>query len=196
MGSFGQWSTQASDRAIVRVSYTISRHCFFAFTMKIFASARLPGAFTLALCTASAHAAGDSVPVAEDRLARLVADTVRPVMAQYDVPGMAVAVTVRGKSQVFNFGLASKADATPVTDTRCSRSGRSARRLRRRWLRTRRSVAPYRSQTRLASTCPDWRVAASMRSACWNSGRTAGGLPLQFPDAVTTSDQMLAYFKD
>ena len=37
-------------------------------------------------------------------------------MAEYKVPGMAVAITAGGQHRVFNFGVASKASGQPVTD--------------------------------------------------------------------------------
>ena len=166
--------------------------------MKIFASYRLlTVTAALALCTASAHAAGDGVPVAEDRLARLVADTVRPVMAQYEVPGMAVAVTVRGKSQVFNFGLASKADATPVTEHTLFEIGSVSKTF----TATLASYAAQRGAISFSDKASQYLpgLAGSSLDAIslLELGTyTAGGLPLQFPDAVTTSDQMLAYFKE
>ncbi|WP_428981285.1 class C beta-lactamase [Methylopila turkensis] len=51
----------------------------------------------------------------EDRLARIVDDAVRPLMAEHDVPGMAVGIAVGGQRRVFSYGVASKADGREVT---------------------------------------------------------------------------------
>ena len=39
-----------------------------------------------------------------------------PLMAQYDVPGMAVAITVDGRSFFFSYGVASRERNTPVNE--------------------------------------------------------------------------------
>ena len=44
-----------------------------------------------------------------------VQEAARGVMQQYNVPGLAIAVSVEGKQQFFTFGVASKLTATPVT---------------------------------------------------------------------------------
>lgn len=60
--------------------------------------------FFLALYGAgAARAAGDPTP-----LRRIVDDAVRPLMAEHAVPGMAIAVTVNGRSAVFHYGWASR----------------------------------------------------------------------------------------
>ncbi|MBP0651357.1 serine hydrolase, partial [Mycobacterium tuberculosis] len=43
-----------------------------------------------------------------DRLGRIVGAAIRPVMQEHRIPGMAVAVTIRGRRAVFNYGLAEK----------------------------------------------------------------------------------------
>lgn len=64
----------------------------------------------LALFPFGAHAVdAAAVRAAVDR-------AIEPLMARYDVPGMAVAVTVDGQALFFNYGLASKQDNVPVTE--------------------------------------------------------------------------------
>ncbi len=50
-----------------------------------------------------AHAAEGS---SQDRLAQIVNEAIRPVMEESNIPGMAVAVTIRGKRSFFNYGVA------------------------------------------------------------------------------------------
>lgn len=47
-------------------------------------------------------------------LREIVDAAIRPLTAEHDVPGMAVAVTVRGRAVFFNHGLASREDRRPV----------------------------------------------------------------------------------
>src|SRR5690606_12190056 len=62
------------------------------------------------LSPAASQAADDGrkISAAVDR-------AVRPLMKEYNVPGMAVAVTVDGQRYFFNYGIASKESGTPVT---------------------------------------------------------------------------------
>ncbi len=48
-------------------------------------------------------------------IADIVDRAVRPIMKQYDVPGIAVAVTVDGRPSFFSYGVASKESGAPVT---------------------------------------------------------------------------------
>jgi beta-lactamase class C len=41
---------------------------------------------------------------------------IRPLLSEYDVPGMAVAVTIGGRPLFFNYGAASRESGTPVTE--------------------------------------------------------------------------------
>ena len=50
------------------------------------------------------------------RLQAIVDQAIRPVVAEYDLPGVAVAVTIDGKASFFNYGLASREQQTPVTE--------------------------------------------------------------------------------
>jgi beta-lactamase class C len=67
---------------------------------------RLALALAVSSCL-SAHAAD---------LRGVVDQAIQPLMAEYDVPGVAVAVTVNGKTNFYNYGLASKESKTPVSE--------------------------------------------------------------------------------
>lgn len=49
-------------------------------------------------------------------LRRIVDETVRPLMAEQKIPGMAVAITIDGKSHFFGYGVASKESGQKVTE--------------------------------------------------------------------------------
>lgn len=44
-----------------------------------------------------------------------VDEVIRPVMLQYDIPGMAVGIVTRGGHYVFDYGVVSKETRKPVT---------------------------------------------------------------------------------
>lgn len=64
--------------------------------------------FFSTLATTTAVGQSDALTASVDR-------AFRPLLAQYDIPGMAVAVTVNGQRHYFNYGAASKQSAAPVT---------------------------------------------------------------------------------
>jgi beta-lactamase class C len=66
--------------------------------------------FALAACT---HAA----PLAErPAVERVVDATIRPLLAEHDVPGMAVAVTIRGQRHAFYYGVAARQQPPRAVD--------------------------------------------------------------------------------
>jgi beta-lactamase class C len=67
--------------------------------------------FAVCAITAVSHAADNQ----QDRVKTAVDRAVQPVMAKYNIPGMAVGVTVGGKAYVFNYGVASTETLKPVT---------------------------------------------------------------------------------
>lgn len=160
--------------------------------MSIFAHAakRLALAVTIYLvCGAGARAA-------DDPLARLVEDAVRPVMAEYDVPGMAVGVVVRGDSRVFSYGVASKADGREVTADTLFEIGSVSKTFTA-------TLGAY-AQARGALALSDMvsRRLPALAGTSFDrislldlATYVAGGLPLQFPDAVDTPDEMLAFYR-
>jgi beta-lactamase class C len=137
------------------------------------------------LASVPAQAAEDAAP-----LRTLVDATIRPLMARYDIPGMAVAVTVAGRAQVFDYGVASKESNTPVGDATRFEIGSVSKTLAA-------TLATYAQATGLLSLndhpgryVPQLKGRPIDRATLVELGTyTAGGLPLQFPDAVGEGDE-------
>lgn len=154
------------------------------------ASRTLLVAFALLRCTA-AHA------LDEGRIRSAVDNTIRPVMSRHDIPGMAVALTVDGRTYVFNYGVASGQSQAPVTDTTLFEIGSVTKTL------TATLAAYASSQGKLSLDDHPSRYVPSLKGAAIDKATvlhlatyTAGGLPLQFPDAVQGDAAALAYFRD
>ena len=148
---------------------------------------------TFAVCVA-ALAAGQCL--AQDQMATLVNAAVRPVMQAQGIPGMAVAVTVNGKPHYFNYGVASKESAQPVTENTLFEIGS----LSKTFTATLAAYAQASGKLSLADKAsqvwPALRGSAFDHISVLQLGTyTAGGLPLQFPDAADSADKMLGYFK-
>ncbi|BFT64558.1 class C beta-lactamase [Pseudomonas moorei] len=121
---------------------------------------------------------------------------VRPVMQAQGIPGMAVAVTVSGKPHYFNYGVASKEHAQPVTENTLFEIGSLSKTF------TATLAAYAQASGKLSLSDKASQVLPALRGTAFDhisvlqlGTYTAGGLPLQFPDAADSADKMLGYFK-
>jgi beta-lactamase class C len=136
----------------------------------------------LACPAASAEADGPPLRAAVDAV-------ILPLMARYDIPGMAVAVTLDGHAQVFDYGLASRQAGTPVGAATLFEIGSVSKTLTA-------TLATYAQATgRLSLSDHPGRYVARLKGRPIDQATllhlatyTAGGLPLQFPDDVADDD--------
>jgi len=136
---------------------------------------------------------------ATDDMAKLRAATdaaIRPLMAKYDVPGMAVAVTVDGQPTFFSYGVASREKNTPVSEATIFEIGS----ISKTFTATLASYAQVMGKISLddhpGKYMPELAGSAINKASLLHLGTyTAGGLPLQFPDEVPGNDQTSAYFR-
>ncbi|MBS0444987.1 MAG: serine hydrolase [Proteobacteria bacterium] len=132
-----------------------------------------------------------------DRVHAAVDAAIVPLMSAQDIPGMAVAVTVDGRSYVYSYGVASKETKVPVTAGTLFEVGSVSKTFTA-------TLAAYAEATGKLSLDDH-----PSRYLPWLRGRpideatllhlgtyTAGGLPLQFPDAVVGEAATQAYFRD
>jgi len=138
------------------------------------------------------------ISLAADDSAKLkgIVDTViRPLMAEYDVPGMAVAVTVDGQAFIFNYGVASREKNTPVSEATLFEIGSLSKTF------TATLAAYAQVQDKLSfddhpgKYIPQLKGSPIDKASLANLATyTAGGLPLQFPDEVS-NDRITDYFQ-
>lgn len=135
-------------------------------------------------------------PLPDDRLASTVNAHVRPLMAQQNIPGMAVAVSVNGQRHYFNYGLASKQTGQAVSDDTLFEIGSVSKTF------TATLVALAQANGALALSDPASKHWPALKGTAFdgitllNLGTySAGGLPLQFPDAVNDEASLLAYYR-
>ncbi len=128
---------------------------------------------------------------------RAVVDAaVRPVIARNDLPGLAVGVTVGGRSFVFNYGVASKATHAPVDDQTLFEIGS----ISKTFAATLGAQAQVQGQLSLndspARHLPALKGHPIERTTLLQLVTyTAGGLPLQVPDDIKSDAQMLRYLQ-
>jgi beta-lactamase class C len=129
-------------------------------------------------------------------LEKVVAESIRPLMVRYGVPGMAVGIVVNGQSYVYNYGVASRATSTPVTNSTLFEIGSISKTFTA-------TLASYAEVSgRLSLSDPASKYLPSLRGTSFDSvsllnlgTHTPGGMPLQVPDGITTTDQLMAYFR-
>lgn len=120
----------------------------------------------------------------------------KPLLAQYNIPGLAVAVTLNGQHYFVNYGVASKQSQQPVRNDTLFELGSVSKTFNA-------TLAGYaQAQGKLsfsdhpAKYFPELNNTAVNRATILNLGTyTAGGFPLQFPDEVVTQQDMVKYFQ-
>ncbi|WP_339532635.1 class C beta-lactamase [Pseudomonas mucidolens] len=126
----------------------------------------------------------------------VVDDTVRPLMQQQAIHGLSVAIVQHGKTQYFNYGVASKDSRQPVTENTLFEIGSVSKTFAA-------TLAGYAQATgKLDLAAPASQYLPALhgspfdRISVLNLGTyTAGGLPLQFPGDADNSSKMISYFQ-
>jgi len=129
-------------------------------------------------------------------IAAVMDGVIRPLMQENQIPGMAVAVIVNCESYVYNYGVASLKTRQPITDKTLFEIGSASKTF----TATLASYAQVKGN--LALTDSTSKYLPSLRGSHFDSvsllnlgTHTAGGLPLQVPDAVHNDDQLMDYFR-
>lgn len=162
--------------------------------MKIIARG-LAAAVLFVLCanTAVSHAADNL----QQRVKNTVDTAMRPLMAKYRIPGLAVGVIVANKPYVFCYGVASTETRRPVTRDTLFEIGSVSKTF----TATLASYAQVTGYLSLSDTTskylPVLRGSKFGTVSLLNLGtHTPGGLPLQVPENVGNNDALMQYFKN
>ncbi|MGZ2749392.1 class C beta-lactamase [Burkholderia stagnalis] len=153
----------------------------------------MAAAFSMSAIPVSSHAADHS----QERLGSVVSEAIRPVMAKYDVAGMAVGIIVNGEPHVFNFGVASTATHAPVTRDTLFELGSVSKTLTA-------TLASYaQASGKLSLSDPTSRYLPAMQGSQFGEVKlvnlgthTPGGFPLQVPEQIGNDAQLMQYFKE
>jgi beta-lactamase class C len=130
------------------------------------------------------------------KISRVMDSVIRPLMQEYRIPGMAVAVIVDGKSYFYNYGVASLKTRQPITDKTLFEIGSDSKTF----TATLASYAQVKGKLALSDSAsrylPSLRGSSFDNVSLLNLGtHTAGGLPLQVPAAIHNDDQLTDYFR-
>lgn len=150
----------------------------------------------LACATFAFAPVASSAELDEAKLRQIVDDAMKPMIAQNDIPGLEVAVTVNGTRQFFDYGLASKEDKTPVTRDTLFELGSISKTFT--GTLAAQAVVEERLSLNDAVTkhLPDLKGSALDKVTVLDlATHTAGDFPLQLPDDVTNDKQLMAYYR-
>ena len=130
------------------------------------------------------------------KVGSIVDGTIRPLMSQHEIPGMAVSLTVDGRSYVFNYGVSSKESQAPVTDSTIFEIGSISKMFTTTLAALGHVTGKLSLDEHPGRHLPRLKGRPIDRATLLHLGTyTAGGLPLQFPDPVGDDSAALAYFQ-
>lgn len=127
----------------------------------------------------------------------VVDESIQPVMEQYNIPGVAVAVTIDGKSYFYNYGVNSKETKQPITNETIFEIGS----ISKTFTATLAAYAQVKGKLLLSDSAskylPQLRGSAFDNISLLNlATHTSGGLPLQVPEEIENNEQLMDYFKN
>jgi beta-lactamase class C len=154
-------------------------------------------AMTICIFAANTYAAAtETARVDQHKLKSVVHAAIQPVMQTYNIPGMSVAVTIDGKRFFHHIGVASKNTKQPITNDTLFEIGSISKTF------TATLAAYAQVEGKLALSDPVSKHVPNLNRSSFdyitllNLGTyTAGGLPLQVPNSVSNTDQLMDYFK-
>ncbi len=129
-------------------------------------------------------------------LTAVVDGAIQPLLKEHRVPGMAVAVLKEGKAYYFNYGVADRESGARVSEQTLFEIGSVSKTL----TATLGAYAAVKGGFQLedkASQHAPWLKGSAFDGITMAELATysAGGLPLQFPDEVDSTDKMRAYYR-
>lgn len=140
---------------------------------------------------------GTSVQAAPPAVETLVKARAESLMNQYNIAGMAIAVTDGNQQMFFNYGLASREARTPVTADTLFELGSISKTF------TAALAAYAQANGKLSLSDHPGQYLPTLRGTPLDQvtladlgTHSAGGFPLQLPDDIQNDAQLMTYFRD
>lgn len=153
-----------------------------------------------AVVSALVWALGTGTYAAESSTAQAyeaVSAAVRPVMEKHHIPGMAVALVLGEATYVFNYGVADVDKQTPVSDATIFEVGSISKTFTATLTTYAETVSALHLSDAVEKHLPKLTGTDFGRIQLMHLGtHTVGGMPLQVPDGIQDSSQLLAYLRD
>ncbi|MBN8932597.1 MAG: beta-lactamase [Rhizobium pusense] len=132
----------------------------------------------------------------EARLKAITDAAIKPIMEKNGIPGLAVGISVDGKSYIFTYGVMSKSTGQPVTAETLFELGSISKTFTATLATYAEANGHLSLSGRVRDYLPGMKGTAFGDVTLTHLGtHTAGGFPLQVPDNVKTETQLLAYLK-
>jgi beta-lactamase class C len=127
----------------------------------------------------------------------IVSTAIAPIQKEFNIPGMAVAVSIDGKNYFYNYGIASKEDKQAISQDTLFEIGSISKTFTATLASTAQINGQLSFNDSVSQHLPFLRGSAFDKVSLLNlATHTAGGLPLQVPDEIKNNDQLMAYFKN
>jgi beta-lactamase class C len=128
---------------------------------------------------------------------REVMDTVmRPMIAEHDIPGLVVALTINGRSSFFSYGVAAKDGSNPVDENTLFEIGSISKTFTATLASYAEVLGKLSFDDHPGRYLPELQGSSIDSVSLLHLGTyTAGGLPLQFPAEISDGKQMISYFQ-
>lgn len=131
-----------------------------------------------------------------NQLKSVVDECAKGLMNEYDIPGLAVGVTIDGKRYFYNYGFADESKGSLITNDTIFELGS----ISKTFAATLTGYAQEKGKLNMDDKVKDY-IPELENSVLGNTKLvhvatyTAGGLPLQFPSEVTNDAEMMQYYK-
>ncbi|MEE3916552.1 class C beta-lactamase [Pseudomonas viridiflava] len=130
------------------------------------------------------------------KLDDFVRENASKVMQENGIAGLSIAITHNGKQQFYTYGKASKDAVQAITPDTLFELGSISKTFTATLATWAQANGQLSLTERIDTYVPQLRDTRLGKVPVFNLGtHTAGGFPLQFPDKVQTTGQMMAYFK-
>ncbi|WP_109440108.1 class C beta-lactamase [Acinetobacter haemolyticus] len=132
----------------------------------------------------------------EQQVKAMIDQQFKPLLAQYKIPGMAVAVTLNGQHYFVNYGVASKQSQQAVSKHTLFELGSVSKTFNATLAAYAQATGQLSLTDHPAQYFPELKNTAVNQATLLNLGTyNAGGFPLQFPDHVVKQEDMIKYFQ-
>ncbi|EHR5764570.1 beta-lactamase [Vibrio parahaemolyticus] len=130
------------------------------------------------------------------KLKSIVDENASDLMGEFSIPGLAVSVTVNGERFYYNYGVADKKSANPVTNETIFELGSISKTFAATLAAYAEGKGKLNMDDKVSDYIPELSGSALGDTKLVHVATyTAGGLPLQFPNEVTNEDEMLEFYK-
>ncbi|WON79754.1 beta-lactamase [Acinetobacter sp. UGAL515B_02] len=141
-------------------------------------------------CTAVAQ------PLSAQQVQHQIDQHFQPLIDQYQIPGMSVAVTMHGRHYYRHYGVASVQTQQAVSEQTLFELGSVSKLFTATLTGYTQAQGNLKLSDHPAQYFPELKQSAVNQATLLNLGTyTAGGFPLQFPEQVTSQSDMVKYFQ-